>query len=206
MFSDKEDTEQSRRNVLQAAGGALGVSLFASRAVTGVADTMHKKNNADAHQPQQQQEHGERVAMSTVAWQEGEALEFRSPLIWVDSGATVTWVLESGHHSTTAYAPENDKPRRIPKSAQAWDSGIISQQGKTFTHTFDVEGVYDYYCIPHESVGMLGRVVVGTPNLETQPALEPPQQSLPPSAKDLIGALNTLTRTMFRIEQHEHDH
>ena len=29
--------------------------------------------------------------------------------------------------------------------------------------TFTVEGVYDYYCVPHEHAGMVGRIVVGTP-------------------------------------------
>ena len=134
------------------------------------------------------------------------AFEFRTPLIWVDSGTTVTWVLESGHHSSTAYAPQNDKPRRIPEQADAWDSGILSQEGKTFTHTFDVEGVYDYYCLPHETVGMIGRVIVGTPNFQTQPALEPPQQSLHTSEQDMIEALNALTRSMFQVEEHEHGH
>ena len=26
-----------------------------------------------------------------------------------------------------------------------------------------VEGVYDYYCVPHEHAGMVGRIVVGAP-------------------------------------------
>jgi hypothetical protein len=32
-----------------------------------------------------------------------------------------------------------------------------------FEHTFDVPGTYDYYCIPHRLMGMVGRIVVGEP-------------------------------------------
>jgi hypothetical protein len=30
--------------------------------------------------------------------------------------------------------------------------------------TLTVEGVYDYYCLPHEQAGMVGRIVVGQPS------------------------------------------
>lgn len=137
--------------------------------------------------------------MATV--QDLEAYQFRSPLVWVDSGTDVTWVNESGSHSSTAYAPANgDKPRRVPEGAPAWDSGVLSEQGATFTQTFDTDGVYDYYCTPHESLGMVGRVVVGSPDFQNQAALDSPQGGLPAPAQDMLTALNTLTRTVFGLE------
>jgi hypothetical protein len=36
--------------------------------------------------------------------------------------------------------------------------------GAYFDVTFTVEGVYDYYCLPHEAAGMVGRIVVGQPS------------------------------------------
>ena len=36
--------------------------------------------------------------------------------------------------------------------------------------TLTVEGVYDYFCIPHERAGMVGRIVVGE---ATGPGAEP---------------------------------
>lgn len=30
--------------------------------------------------------------------------------------------------------------------------------------TLEVPGVYDYYCLPHEMAGMVGRVVIGRPS------------------------------------------
>ena len=48
-----------------------------------------------------------------------------------------------------------------------WDSDILlaqyPKQGATFEHLFTVQGVYDYFCKPHEMAGMVGRVVVGEP-------------------------------------------
>ena len=34
---------------------------------------------------------------------------------------------------------------------------------ESFSVTLEIEGVYDYYCIPHEHAGMVGRIVVGAP-------------------------------------------
>lgn len=49
---------------------------------------------------------------------------------------------------------------RIPKDATAWNSGTLSEAGATFEHTFEVKGTYDYFCIPHESIGMMGSMTV----------------------------------------------
>jgi plastocyanin len=73
----------------------------------------------------------------------------------VEPGTTVRFELEAGAHSATAYSD------RIPDGATAFDSGTISQG--SFEHTFETPGTHDYYCIPHESVGMVGRIVVGSP-------------------------------------------
>lgn len=186
MSPDDTDSGRSRRTVLRTAGAATGLSLLAGGPLVGAADAVQEEGEA-------------RVAMITV--QDLEAFEFDAPLLWVDAGTDVTWVNESGSHSSTAYAPENDKPGRVPEGAAAWDSGVLSEQGATFTHTFDTDGVYDYYCTPHEGLGMVARLVVGAPDFGAQPALDPPQDDIPSGAADVIEALNTLTRTMFGLEQ-----
>ncbi|MCU4799409.1 plastocyanin/azurin family copper-binding protein [Halobacteria archaeon HArc-gm2] len=53
---------------------------------------------------------------------------------------------------------------RIPEGAEGWNGETLTEQGATFSHTFEVEGTYDYYCIPHKSLEMVGRVVVGEPS------------------------------------------
>jgi plastocyanin len=47
----------------------------------------------------------------------------------------------------------------LPDGAQPWDSGIITG-GQTYSHTFDVAGQYSYFCIPHEALGMVGKITV----------------------------------------------
>jgi len=40
---------------------------------------------------------------------------------------------------------------------------VRSSRRGGFEYTFEKPGTYDYYCIPHKSVGMVGRIVVGSP-------------------------------------------
>jgi plastocyanin len=121
---------------------------------------------------------------------EDNQYHFNPHVIRVAKGGTVTFKLESGTHSTTAYASDNDKPQRIPDGTTAWDSGTMSEQGATFKHTFETEGVYDYYCTPHESLGMVGSIVVGDPSLDNQPGMAEPQSSLSDAAQSKIQSLN----------------
>lgn len=84
--------------------------------------------------------------------------------LYVEPGQTVRWVVAANVHTTTAYHPKNDKHSlRIPEGAEPWDSGFLVNPGDHFDVTLTVEGVYDYYCKPHEAAGMVGRIVVGRP-------------------------------------------
>ncbi|MFB6149299.1 MAG: plastocyanin/azurin family copper-binding protein [Halobacteriales archaeon] len=87
---------------------------------------------------------------------------FTPAVVWVEPGTTVTWEIEGAAHSVTAYHPDNDKPLRLPEGASSFDSGVLDA-GKTYEHTFETEGVYNYYCTPHESLGMVGVVIVAGP-------------------------------------------
>lgn len=82
----------------------------------------------------------------------------------VEPGTTVRWVVEADVHTTTAYHPANDgHSLRIPEAAEPWDSGYLVNPGDAFEVTLTAEGVYDYFCAPHELAGMVGRIVVGAP-------------------------------------------
>ena len=84
--------------------------------------------------------------------------------LYVEPGTTVRWTVRENVHTTTAYHPRNDHhPLRIPERAVPWDSGYLVHPGDHFDVTLTVPGVYDYYCMPHEAVGMVGRIVVGKP-------------------------------------------
>jgi len=82
--------------------------------------------------------------------------------LYVQPGTTVRWIARENVHTATAYHPNNDRHSlRIPEGAAPWDSGFLVKPGATFDITLTVPGVYDYYCMPHEAAGMVGRIVVG---------------------------------------------
>ena len=94
--------------------------------------------------------------------------------IWVASGGTVRWEFAFNGGvgalmgvSVTAFHPANENHElRIPEAAKPFDSGPMNRAANgfiRFEHVFDVEGTYDYFSITHESIGMVGRVVVGRP-------------------------------------------
>lgn len=71
--------------------------------------------------------------------------------ITIAPGTTVRWVVDDGSHTIT---PDN------PNQPGAWTSVAVSA-GQTFEHTFTVAGqTYNYHCIPHRSLGMVGVVRV----------------------------------------------
>lgn len=83
-------------------------------------------------------------------------------------GEVVRWVnADAGNtHTATAYHPANfGRPRRIPAAATPWDSDYLLPD-EDFAVTLTAEGVYDYYCVPHEHAGMVGRIVVGNPGAD----------------------------------------
>jgi plastocyanin len=82
----------------------------------------------------------------------------------VEPGTTVRWVVKENVHTTTAYHPDNGHHSlRIPEGAASWDSGYLVNPGDHFDVTLTVPGVYDFFCMPHEAAGMVGRLVVGKP-------------------------------------------
>ncbi len=115
--------------------------------------------------------------------------EFFPDRLRIQPGQTVTFVLQSGGHSATAYHPKNNNRynSRIPEGAEPWDTDLLVQKGTPFSWTFQAEGVYHYFCRPHESVGMVGAIVVGKPL--DGPGLALPQADLPPLAKAKLAEL-----------------
>lgn len=96
----------------------------------------------------------------------GAQVWFSPQGVAVAPGTTIRFVNEDAgnSHTATAYASAiDDRQQRIPPEAEAWDSDYLLP-GDTFEVTLTVPGVYDYYCRPHEMAGMVGRIVVGSPD------------------------------------------
>jgi plastocyanin len=87
----------------------------------------------------------------------------------VAPGTTVVWEnVGSIGHSVTAYEDE------IPDDAEFFASGGFDAEqaarqaypegevagGETYEYTFEVEGTYGYFCIPHETAGMVAELTV----------------------------------------------
>ena len=105
------------------------------------------------------------IGMSSSAFLPKEDFEPRvgESVVWRNTG--------SRSHTVTAYQS------RIPDAAayfasggfegegaarEAWTSstGGAIESGETFEHTFEVPGTYNYFCIPHEPTGMVGKFTV----------------------------------------------
>ena len=88
--------------------------------------------------------------------------EFQPAAITIARGTTVQWV-NTGvmPHTVTDDPSKAAKPSdaALPSGAPAWDSGQLNG-GQSFSHTFDTPGDYTYFCIPHESLGMVGHITV----------------------------------------------
>jgi plastocyanin len=108
---------------------------------------------------------GEVTEVRMQGREDGSHVWFDPIGILIKPGQTIRWTnLNPGNsHTTTAYNPVNfDRPLRMPKAAKPWNSDYLLP-GESFSVTFIEKGVYDYYCIPHEHAGMVGRILVGAP-------------------------------------------
>lgn len=71
--------------------------------------------------------------------------------VTIQVGDRVRWVVNDGVHTVT---PDN------PGQAGAWTGTGLMSGGEQFEHTFTTAGVYNYHCVPHESLGMTGTITV----------------------------------------------
>jgi plastocyanin len=89
----------------------------------------------------------------------------------VSVGDRVVWGNNSSRgHTVTAYETLPDGADYFASGGfsdaesarEAWYSGGNGNiaPGETYEHTFEVPGRHEYFCIPHESSGMVGVIVV----------------------------------------------
>ena len=122
---------------------------------------------------------------------EGAHVGFDPIGLRVMPGTVVRWVVEANVHTATAYHPVNGgHPLRIPEQAEPWDSDYLVEPGQAFEVMLTAEGVYDYFCTPHEVAGMVGRIIVGRPG---GPGTQSPGDDIPAAAR---GAFPSIKRIM----------
>ncbi len=97
---------------------------------------------------------------------------FEPLLVEINVGETITWKnTGSRAHTVTAYEDS------IPDEASFFATGDFENEdqarhawhheeggnlygGETWRYTFEVPGMYSYFCVPHEPRGMVGQVEV----------------------------------------------
>jgi plastocyanin len=157
----------SRRRLL--AGGVLLLAAPALRRALAVPATVEVRMRSDPD--------GARVGFDPIG-------------LKVTPGTVVRWVVEANVHTTTAYHPSNGgRPLRIPQEAHPWDSDYLVEPGQSFEVMLIAEGVYDYFCTPHEVAGMVGRIIVGRPG---GPGARPPGDELPPAARAALPSIEQI--------------
>ena len=117
--------------------------------------------------------------------------------IHLQPGQSITWInLDPGNsHTATAYHPKNfDRPLRIPVSAEPWNSDYLLPN-ETFTVTLTVEGVYDFFCVPHEHAGMVGRIVIGRPGEEKPTTSQEGTEPVPEVALRAFPSVDEIIRS-----------
>lgn len=134
-----------RRVFLAAVGGGTGAGLAGC---TAIADRTE----------------GHDVGMSAHAFlPDSHTIEVGETVVWENTGSRA--------HTITAY--DGGQPEGADyfatggfgseaEATEAWhaDRAGSIYTGDRFEHTFDVPGTHQYYCIPHERGGMVGRIVV----------------------------------------------
>ncbi|ELZ91452.1 halocyanin precursor-like protein [Haloferax mucosum ATCC BAA-1512] len=78
------------------------------------------------------------------------AYAFDPAAVRVAPGTTVTWEWTGSGGAHNVVEREND----------SFQSELTATEGHTFEYTFEDSGEYRYVCVPHETFGMVGAVVV----------------------------------------------
>jgi plastocyanin len=177
---DIEVWDMQRRHVLKTAG------ILATGGVTSLAGcSSSSTGDSDAGEPTTSEPgdvEGSGSSNTVLMVTEGGAYYFDPIGLFVEPGETVTFEIQSGTHSATAYKQGTSmaSETRIPDGAETFNSETLSEQGATYEHTFETTGTYDYFCIPHKTLGMVGRIIVGEAGGPAEGSM-PPDGNVPES-------------------------
>jgi plastocyanin len=99
-----------------------------------------------------------KISLATTHIVNVEDYEFNPAVLTVNVGDTIMWMWDHGFHTTTSTT--------IPAGSSSWNSAV-DQSNPMFTYVISTPGSYDYICIYHESMGMVGHIeATGTTGIE----------------------------------------
>jgi plastocyanin len=138
-----------------------------------------------------------------------DSLIFDPDSLTIAPGDTVVWeTVGSVGHSVTAYEDEQ------PEGVEFWSSGDLDGEqaardaypeqgdvatGETYERTFETEGVYEYFCIPHEAAGMVAELEVVEGGAPPEGGGGPPVPQVPDSARSLAVAATTAMLSVLAL-------
>jgi len=101
------------------------------------------------------------TASSSITIAAGDNLKFSPASACLKLGGTVTWKNTGAVPHTTTDTPSlaavaSDSV--LPSGATAWNHQLPG--GASFSLKLTVAGTYKYFCIPHETLGMVGSITV----------------------------------------------
>ncbi|WP_138005426.1 hypothetical protein [Halalkalirubrum salinum] len=166
--------QRTRRTVLVSAVGICGFSgclAGAERATVGDGASKDETTATEAIADSP-------VASATVSITTEDDL-FDPPLVHLMRGGTITWTNDS--------EPDRDLKTisgRIPTDGDTWSETIPA--GGSIELTVKREGVYD---CSTESQSTVGRIVVGEPHVESEPAMNDDGENLAPPAAAALAEL-----------------
>ncbi|MBI2648031.1 MAG: hypothetical protein HYY68_03145 [Thaumarchaeota archaeon] len=102
---------------------------------------------------------------------------FQPTGLLVRPGQTIKFLFVTPEHTVTAYHPGFGFAQRVPDGVPPFSSPVLPG-GAYWLYTFEKEGVYDVFCAPHQILGMVMRIVVGS---ASGPGATPPP---PPSLEE----------------------
>jgi halocyanin-like protein len=150
-----DDRTISRRGALRAIGGGVAATAAAG-AVPATASAQSDGTDLEAWFDNVSNYDGvvDRTESDAVTVEVGVeandgAFGFGPAAIRVTPETTVTW------EWTGAGSSHN-----VVDTDGAFESELVDEAGHTFEHTFESEGTSTYVCVPHETLGMKGAVVV----------------------------------------------
>jgi plastocyanin len=133
---------------------------------------------------------------------------FDPETVYIQPGGTIEWEWGSGGHNV---APESDS---LPEGAEWEGVQDLQDEGYTYSHQFTIAGEYPYVCTPHESVGMVGSVVVnesGEAPQSEEAGLNPEEMGVPFQAHfvgiaTVLMMFVSLVYTFFTVKYGESRH
>lgn len=128
----------------------LAVIFLASSCNASTPETASKETTAEATVAETTAEETSTTDLNQVICKNNR---FQPDTLTVRVGTTVTWINQDGFiHTVTSGTSPSER-------SGLFDSGNLNA-GETFSFTFDQARTYDYFCIPHYSLGMIGKIIV----------------------------------------------